>query len=290
MSARTKAELFLLSCTVIWGGTFVVVKQGLADASPLFFIALRFSLATILFVLLSARSVRQINKPTLRGGLALGIILFLGFATQTVGLQYTTASKAGFITGLLVVFTPLFQIMIEKRLPKTGNVIGVILVVVGLFLLTSPEGSEFNLGDGLTLICAALFGLYIVFLDMYSKEHDPLQLSFLQFVVTAVLAAVASPLFESIRYSMTLGFMASLAYLTILATVFTLTIQTRYQKDTTPTRAAIIFSVEPVFAAVIAYFSLGERIGSLGILGGIIVVLGLLVSELSDVLFGRKVD
>lgn len=290
MSTRTKAELFLLSCTIIWGGTFVVVKQSLADVSPLFFIAIRFSLATVLFVSFSARSLRQINKRTLQGGLALGVMLFLGFATQTVGLQYTTASKAGFITGLLVVFTPIFQIMIERRLPKTGNVIGVILVVIGLFFLTSPEGSEFNVGDGLTLLCAAIFGLYIVFLDIYAKEHDPLQLSFLQFVVTAVLAAIASPLFESIRCSLTPGFIASLAYLTILATVYTLTIQTRYQKDTTPTRAAIIFSVEPVFAAIIAYLALGERIGSLGVLGGIIVVSGLLISELSDMLFSRRED
>jgi len=165
LKIRTKAELFLFSCTVIWGGTFVIVKSGLEDSSPLQFVAIRFTIAAILFFPFVAKSLRSISRKAWEGGIVIGSLLFLGFVSQTIGLTYTTASKSGFITGLLVVFTPIFQVVIERRAPKIGNVIGVILVTVGLYLLTSPEGSEFNIGDLLTLFCAAVFGLYIVYLD-----------------------------------------------------------------------------------------------------------------------------
>lgn len=287
MKKRTKAELYLLLCTLIWGGTFVVVKQGLENSPPFLYIAIRFGLATLLFIPFVLKHLRSISKEAILGGIVLGVLLWIGFATQTVGLQFTSASKSGFITGLLVVFTPIFQIIIEKRLPKKGNVIGVILVVIGLYFLTSPAGAHFNIGDSLTLVCAAFFGLYIVYLDVFSKKHSFLILAFIQFVVSAFLSAICSYFYEPLEIKFTSNMLLGLAYLTILATVFTLTIQTKYQKDTTPTRAAIIFSLEPVIAAFFAFMVLGEIIGGGGILGGGLVVAGLLISELSDVIFPR---
>jgi len=285
MKSRTKAELLLLSCTLIWGGTFAVTKTGLEDVSPMLFVAIRFGIATLLFLPFVAGGIRSMTRLTARGGILIGLLLFFGFVTQTIGLQYTSASKSGFITGLLVVFTPMFQIMFSRQLPKAGNVIGVILVTVGLYFLTSPEGSEFNRGDLLTLMCAAFFGLYIVFLDIYTRNGDVKQIAFLQFAVTAGGGIVGAIMFDETLLRPTGDLVWGIAYLVLLATLYTLTVQTRYQKETTPTRAAIIFSVEPVFAAVIAYFALGETIGLSGVLGGGIIVLGLLVSELSDVLF-----
>lgn len=285
MKIRTKAELLLLSCTIIWGGTFVIVKGGLDDSPPVFFVAIRFVIATLLFLPFVARGLSSMSKISFRGGLVIGILLFLGFISQTIGLQYTTASKSGFITGLLVVFTPIFQIAIERKLPKIGNVIGVTLVTIGLYFLTSPAGSEFNLGDGLTLLCAAIFGLYIVLLDVYSREANVWHMNFMQFAVTALGALVISLAFEDISVNLTSSFVGAIAYLTLPATLYTVTTQVRYQKETTPTRAAIIFSIEPVFAAGFAYLGRGEIIGTLGIVGGILVVGGLIVSELSDVLF-----
>lgn len=285
MKTRTKAELLLLSCTLIWGGTFVVVKGGLEDSPPILFVAIRFVIATLILLPFVAGQLRSMSKISFRGGLVIGILLFLGFVSQTVGLQYTTASKSGFITGLLVVFTPIFQIVIERKPPKAGNILGVALVTVGLYFLTTPTGSEFNLGDGLTLICAAVFGLYIVFLDLYSKTANVWHMNFMQFAVTAVGATLTALLFEHISVHLTSGFLGAIAYLALLATLYTLTVQVRYQKDTTPTRAAIIFSVEPVFAAGFAYLFLGEVLDVKGVLGGGLVVGGLIVSELSDVIF-----
>jgi drug/metabolite transporter (DMT)-like permease len=249
-------------------------------------IALRFAIAGVLFTALTARSLRGMSPATVLRGVILGVLLFAGFATQTIGLQYTTASKSGFITGFLVVFTPMFQFLIERRPPRIGNVIGIVLVMIGLYLLTAPEGAEFNLGDGLTLVCAIMFALYIVYLDMFTQSHDVVQLTFLQFLTTALLAAVGAGLeFPHLQWTVNLAF--ALGYLAILATLYTLFIQTKYQKDTTPTRAAIIFSIEPVFAAVFAYLILGEIIGAVGVLGGGLIVAGLLVSELADVIFPR---
>jgi len=287
MKTRTRAELFLLSCTIIWGGTFVVVKGGLEDSPPFLFVAIRFAVATLLFLPFVAKGLLTMSKASLRGGLIVGVLLFLGFLAQTTGLLYTTASKSGFITGLLVVFTPIFQIVIERRLPKIGNVIGIFLVTVGLYFLTSPAGSEFNLGDGLTLACAMVFGLYIVYLDVYSRKGNTMHLAFMQFAVTGLGAMIVSIVFEEMSVRLTANFLEAVAYLALLATLYTLTVQTKYQKDTTPTRAAIIFSIEPVFAAVFAYFFRQEIIGTVGIIGGIFVVGGLLVSELSDMIFRR---
>jgi drug/metabolite transporter (DMT)-like permease len=285
ISGRTRAELFLLSCTLIWGATFVITKNSLDDASPMLFIAIRFGIASALFLAIFFSTLIKMNWPAVLKGGMLGLLLFAGFVPQTLGLRYTSASKSGFFTGMLVVFTPLFQLLIERRPPKTGNLVGLILVSIGLYFLTSPAGSQFNLGDGLTLACAVVFALYIVYLDVFSKKHNVTQLAFLQMVVTATLAALGGLLFEEWHFEFKAHLALALAYLSIMATVVTLYLQTAYQKQTTPTRAAIIFSLEPVFSAVFAYFVDHEALGGLGIVGGALIVIGLIISELSDVIF-----
>lgn len=290
MTSRTQAELLLLSCTLIWGGTFAVTKSGLEDISPLLLITLRFAIATMLFLPFANLGSVPMTSATVKGGVIVGILLFIGFVTQTIGLEYTSASKSGFITGLLVVFTPLFQILIERKPPRAGNIAGVVLVTTGLYFLTSPEGSEFNVGDGLTLVCAAVFGLYIVYLDLYTKEGNVRQIAFLQFAITGFGSLAGALFFEDMMFTAGWNTIGTVGYLALLATLYTLTIQTRYQKETTPTRAAIIFSVEPVFAAFIAYLALGETIGAPGVMGGGLIVAGLIVSELSDVMLRPRLQ
>ena len=282
MTSRGRAELLLLGSTLIWGGTFVMVKMGLEDISPLLLLTIRFAIATLIFLPFVLRLLKVMTRGTFVRGSILGILLSIGFISQTIGMQTTTASKSGFITGLLVVFTPIFQILIERRIPRLGNVIGIGLVMVGLYLLTAPAGSSFTTGDALTLLCAAVFGLYIVYLDVFTKSDDFRLLAFLQFVVTLVASGAGFILFEVPRFQASNFLFGALAYLAVLATVLTLVVQTRYQKDTTPTRAAVIFSLEPVFAALLAYVVIGEQIGTLGVIGGAVVVGGLLVSELWD--------
>ncbi|MCL5266528.1 MAG: DMT family transporter [Bacteroidetes bacterium] len=281
-SGRRRAELILLSITLVWGGTFAVVKFALSDASPLTFVAIRFGIASLIFPLIYRKNYLKMDRGTLVSGLFLGLLLMIGFAFQTIGLKYTTASKSAFITGLLVAFTPIAQAVIERKMPTKGNLIGVGLVAVGLFFLTSPGGQGLNIGDVLTLVCAISYAIYIVYLDVYSKKYDVSKLTFLQLSETAVLSIVAAPFVETMHVHFTVGFVWALLYTSILATVFATYLQTKYQRETTPVRAAIIFSMEPVLANVIAFFAFGEFVGVIGAFGGVLIVAGLLTSELLD--------
>lgn len=282
MSRSRKAELILLSITLIWGGTFAVVKYALNDVSPLTFLALRFGAASLVFPLIFRKNYFSMDRETFLGGLLLGVLLMVGFAFQTVGLKYTTASKSAFITGLLVAFTPIAQAIIERKMPTRGSLIGVALVAVGLYLLTSPGGQGLNIGDILTFFCAVSYAIYIVYLDIFSKKHDVSKLTLLQLAVTGMLSITFAPLVETMHVHFTVGFIWALVYTSILATVFATYLQTKYQRYTTPTRAAIIFSMEPVLANVIAFFAFGEFVGWIGAVGGAFIVAGLLSSELLE--------
>jgi len=286
VTPRSRAETFLLATTLIWGGTFVAMKIGLTGMSAMMLIALRFTIAAFVFLLFLSRKIFPISQTAAKKGALLGVILFLGFVAQTTGLYYTSASKSSFITSMMVVFAPFLQVVLERRPPTVGNLLGVLIICVGLWFLTSPAGSEMNVGDVLTLVCSILFGLYIVYLDIISKEIGAFQLTFLQVATCALLAWTVIGVVETPTFEFSLSSLAALGYLTVFATLLTTTIQTAYQKDTTPTRAAIIFTIEPVFACIFAFLVLGENIGGWGFLGGTLIISGVLLSELSDSLPG----
>jgi drug/metabolite transporter (DMT)-like permease len=282
MITRAKAEFFLLTTTLIWGSTFVAMKIGMTGMSALMLIASRFAMTSLFFLLFFHRKVFPIPMSSLVKGVILGLFLFLGFVAQTVGLNYTTASKSSFITSVMVVFVPMLQYVIERRPPTVGNILGILVVCTGLWLLTSPAGSTVNIGDALTMVCAVLFAFYLVYLDIVSKEMGEIQLTFLQVSTCAVLAWGGVLLTEKPTIPSSRDSLLALGYLTIFATLITTFVQTKYQKHTTPTRAAIIFTIEPVFASIFAFLILGEQIGAPGILGGGLIVAGVLLSELSD--------
>jgi drug/metabolite transporter (DMT)-like permease len=286
MTTRSRAELALFSTTFIWGSTFVVVKAGTENISPSLFISLRFGIGALIFGLLLFNKLKHIHFRTVKKGIILGIMLGVGILLQNYGIYQTTASKSAFITGLMVIFTPIAQLVLERRPPKIGNIVGIFVVMCGLFLLTSPSGSEVNYGDILVLISAFIFGVYIVYLDIYSKDENVMQLAFIQVAVTTTIAAVAVP-FENIIFMPTTQLLLSLLYMGICATVFSTYVQTRYQKDTTPTRAVIIFTIEPVITAVLAYFVLGEILGFSGIIGAVLIISGILISEFMDLILRK---
>ena len=283
---RRRAELLLFLTTFVWASTFVSNKIVLMDVSPLLLTALRFALATAIAFAVWHRHILALGRDALKKGTILGLLLSIGFIIQIFGLQQTSASKSAFITGMLVVFTPIAQVVIERRAPKLGNVVGIVFVSVGLWFLTSPAGSAFNMGDGLTLIAAVLFAVYIVYLDVFTKEIQSeggvAQIFFLQLMVTLLVALIGTVLFENFSFHPTRNALLLIVYLAIFATVISTFIQTKYQRETTPTRAALIFSLEPVIAASLAYVVLDERIGLLGVLGGALIVAGVLISEFSD--------
>ena len=292
-----KGEAALLFTTVIWGGTFAIIKSALGSISPMMFLTFRFSMATIIFLPFVFSRLKKLDKESIRQGLILGFLYFGGFASQTLGLNYTSATKSAFITGTFVIFTPIFQIVIEKKLPGKGNIIGILLVASGLIFLSSRGtnfldiihelGTNFNIGDYLTLVCAVFYSLYIVYLDIVSKKIDTLSLVFMQIAVTAVGAIAGAMLFEAsgieaVKFILNKDVIFAVIYTSILATILTTTLQTKFQKYTTPAKAGIIFSFEPIIASVVAFFLLSEKISNFGLAGCIFIFCGLLISEVMD--------
>lgn len=258
-----------------------MVKGALDGVTPFLFCTIRFVAAVIIVTLLFPQKLRGMTKSgVLRGGL-LGVFLFVGFMLQTIGLQYTTASKSAFFTGMLVVCTPLVQFIWQRRLPSFGNLLGTLLAAFGLYLLTAPTGASFNAGDGMTLICSLIFGAYIVYLGMVSVDTDRYHLMYIQNLTVAVFGLMCTPFFENAHIEYNFNVIGSIAYLAIFATLVTGWVQVRYQGDTTPTRASVIFTLEPVIAATSAYFVRGEMLGMIGIAGATVILFGILVSELS---------
>ena len=290
-------ESALLLNTVIWGATFAIIKGALDDVSPMVFISLRFTIAALILLPFIFGTFKKYNKALVFGGALLGLFYFLGFATQTIGLNYTTATKSGFITGTFIVFTPLFQLLIEKRKPSRVNIVGIVLAFLGLVFLSakgtsflnifSELGKNFNLGDFLTLLCAMFFALYLVYMDIISRKFDYMPLVFIQIAVTGVGGIITAILFsasgvETIRFSLNSNIIFAVLYTSILATILTTILQTKFQKVVTPSKAGIIFSFEPIFAALFAFFALSEKISNFGLIGCALIFAGLFVTEVFD--------
>jgi drug/metabolite transporter (DMT)-like permease len=287
----------LILTTIIWGGTFVIIKESLTFVSPMVFISSRFLIATLLLLPFVTLIFKGSTAVEVKGGLILGLFFFIGFATQTIGLNFTTATKSAFITGTFVIFTPILQLIFEKRNPSRWNITGIILVIIGMIFLSSRGtsvfdvfseiGSNFNIGDFLTLICALSYSGYIVYLDIISKKAKFMPLVFIQISLTAVggilfLLIFAASGIEQVRMEFNSYVIIALLYTALLATLVSTILQTRFQKYVTPTKAAIIFSFEPVIAALLAYILINELLGSFGVIGGIFIFAGLLVSEIFE--------
>jgi len=296
ISKHYRAELALFSNAVIWGGTFVLIKSALQDISPMVFLGSRFLLASIILFPFVFRQLREATRQNYRDGIILGIFLYIGFAVQTIGLNYTSATKSAFITGTFVVFTPLFQTILEKRVPSLSTVGGIILVFIGISFLSAKNDSflsvfyelaaNFNFGDLLTLICAVFYAVYIVYLDIISPRNDYKFLTFTQIFVTAMLAYSSALLFgfsgiETAKISLSPIVLVTIIYTALLATVLTTALQTKFQRDVSPTKASLLFSMEPIFAAVFAFFLLSEKISIFGFIGCAFIFAGVITSELS---------
>ncbi|MEN8194144.1 MAG: DMT family transporter [Bacteroidota bacterium] len=293
---KYKGELILLLITLFWSATFVIVKESLYDISSMLFVGLRFLIAGLILLPIIIHKKISFRNVDLKLPIFLGILLFLGFATQTIGLRYTSATKSAFLTGTAVVIIPIVQTIIEKRKPGTGSIIGVVVVLFGISLLSGGDSiftlledlaANFNFGDGMTLMCAFFFALYVVYLDILSNQYDFWLLLMIQIVVTMVFAFVFSVVFhivnfEVIKFNFSPQLGMGILYTAIFATLVTTALQTKYQKLVTPTKAGIVYSFEPIFAAVIAYLAIGERITTFGYIGAALIFVGLIISEVFD--------
>ncbi len=293
---KYKGEIILLFVTLLWSATFVVVKEALGNISSMLFIGLRFLIAGVILLPIIVKKKLAWKNTNIYPLLLLGALLFLGFASQTVGLKYTSATKSAFLTGSAVAIIPIIQLILERKKPKVGSVIGVVLVLLGVVFLSGGNSiltlladiaTNFNLGDSLTLICAIFFALYVVYLDILSSSYNFWILLTMQIVVAMILAFIFAFIFHFVGYELALiNFTPQLSfglfYTAIFATLVTTMLQTKYQKLVSPTKAGIVYSFEPIFAAIIAFIVMHETITPFGLLGAALIFLGLIVSETFD--------
>ncbi|KAB3530079.1 DMT family transporter [Alkaliphilus serpentinus] len=289
MKKQLKADLALLGVTVVWGSSFVLTKNALDYLPTYNFLAIRFILAALISSIIFYKNILSINKDTLKYGIIIGIILFGGYAFQTVGLNYTTASKSGFITGFSVVIVPIVSALFLKQKPHKEAVAGVILAIVGLGFLTLNSSLTLNIGDTLTLIAAFMFAFHIITVGKYTVMVDSIAMAIIQIAMVGVLSLFFSFAIENPTIPRGFDVWLSILILATLATSGAFIIQNAMQKFTSPTHTALIYSGEPVFSAVFAFIMLGERLTKQGILGSVLILSGMILSEMDwKKMFGKQ--
>jgi len=287
LNQRIRADLALVLCTFIWGATFVVVKDALADISVLAFLAVRFGLAAILLAVMFRRSITRLDKGGVWAGAQIGLFMFGGFVFQTTGLRWTTPSKAAFITGSSVVLVPLLLAAFGWRRITPWTWTAVAIAFGGLYFLTVPrEGFlGINRGDPIVLVCAILFAMQIILISRYVERFSVGGLSFLQVAATAALSILALPIaagmgWEPVRIVWNGNVVFAIAATAVAATAIATPLQTWGQKHTSASHAAILFTLEPVFAALTSLLLRRERLDARTLAGAALVLVGILLAEL----------
>ncbi|GAB6155655.1 DMT family transporter [Desulfosporosinus burensis] len=279
LSKSQWADFSLLLVTLVWGSTFVIVKWAIEDLPPFPFLAIRFALAFISLLPFLWIQKAHISKGTVLKGAALGVFLFSGYAWQTVGLQYTTASNAGFITGLSVVFVPALVTLTTRKLPSPSLILGIVCALVGLAFLSLGDRFQLNKGDLMILACAVSFALHIFLVGRYAPETNATVLASVQILTVSILSGFFSFLLPQPSISFSSTVWIALLVTAIPATSLAFFVQTKMQQFTTPTHTALIFSMEPVFAAISAFFFAGEMLTQRGLFGAGLVLAGMLIAE-----------
>lgn len=281
-----KAEIMLLLMTVIWGATFLFIKMGLDFTGPFFYLILRFTVALTLCVLVFWNKLNFKDKDLLKKGLSLGLIFGAGFILQTKGLEYTSIQKSAFITGLTVVITPFTFKIISKRNILLFSKIGVIIAFLGLYIFTEPDFSDLNKGDIFTFASTFCWAIFIPLLDKFTYQNETkyltINLVFLQLLSMISVAIIGFFIFEFDEFHLQLdvNLIASVLFNGIMASFVLMFIHTNFQKYTTPVKAALIFSLEPIFAAFFAFLFLQEYLTQIELIGASVLFTGVLVSEL----------
>ena len=276
-----QAEIYLLIIVIIWGSTFALIKGVIDLIPPYTYLTYRFLLAALILVLIFWKRMKKINIMILKKGSLIGIFLFLAYTFQTVGIKYTTATKAGFITGLSVVLVPIISHFLIKEKINRNSAIGVVLAFAGLWFLNYSSSFSFNLGDFLVLLCAFSFATHIISVGLFSKKLDYVLLAIVQITVVFVLSLLMALIYErpAIHLSYSADIWWSIMITGVFATALAFYMQNRFQRYSTATKTAIIFSGEPIFAAVFSYFLLGEKVGLIAWIGGLLIIFGMIVSQ-----------
>ena len=293
-SKQIKANLILLLTAFIWGFTFVAQRASMLHVGPYLFNALRFMLGTLslipIWFFLKNRMVRFKHTPirsTLTCGLLAGLSIFAGASFQQVGLVTTTAGKSGFITGLYVIIVPVIG-MLWGSYSGLNTWLGAFFSAIGLYFLCMTESLTISWGDTLTLFCAVFFAVHVILISVFSQKNDPILLSMVQFAVCAILSLVVAVCIEPFHIEGILNAGPAICFCGVFSVGVGYTLQVVGQLNANPTHAAIILCLEGVFAAICGWLFLDEQMTSRSISGGVLMVLGMIISHTNFSLSGEN--
>lgn len=283
---RRFADLSLALIALIWGATFVIVKEAVVETPVEVFLAVRFTVGAVALGLFLApfgtAKIRKAKRDSWVWGTFTGVLLGIGYLFQTMGLQITTASKSAFLTSLYIVLVPLLSSLVYRVVPQLREIFGVAVATGGMALMSwQGESLSLNRGDWLTLGCAVVFAGHILSVGKAAESGDTALVSLLQIVVSAVLfwgLVVVTPPGAEVRW--TPGLIRAILVTGVGATALTFLLQTWAQQYTSPTRASLLFSLEPVFGAWTAWLWAGETLGQTAWLGAALILTGILIVEL----------
>jgi drug/metabolite transporter (DMT)-like permease len=282
-----RADLLMLLTAMIWGSAFVAQRQGMDSIGPFLYSGLRFALAALILLpllpILQRRSpdapTPPVNRPLLLGGVLMGLALALGINLQQVGLLFTSVTNSGFITGLYVIIVPLLGLLIGHK-TGLGIWLGACLAVVGMFLLSVGEGFQVASGDWLQLAGAFVWGVHVLLVGYFAGRHDPLRLAVVQFITCALISLLLAVLLEEIRLEAIIAAGPAILYGGVFGVAIGFTLQVVAQKHAIASHAAIILSLEAVFAAIAGALLLGEALEMRGYFGCALMFCGMLLAQL----------
>ena len=283
------ADLGLLYCAVFWGVSFVTMKILVGVYPACWLLFLRFSTGALLLYVFFRRRIHEHIMPMLKGGVLIGLFLFLAIASQTVGLNYIGGGRSAFISATYVLMVPLMLWAVRREFPGWVKLFAAGLCVAGMYFLTGEDVSDASLtGDALTVICALTFAVEVILTASYARGSDPLALSFVEFLSFAVFALVSSLMFESRPVLLDTGSIYELLFTIIFATFGCYSMQVWAQKYAEPSHATIIMSLESVFGLVSSIIFLGETLTLRAGIGCALIFVSVLASELEPYLHARR--
>lgn len=258
--SQGRIYLFLVMTTFFWGGSFLFSKIGLREIPPQIFVCVRFTLAALIMLVVFGRRLGALNRGILRRGAIVGLVLGLTNISFVFGVRDTSISRAGILNNLFVLFIPLITKLVWKDHVGRVNLAGITLAAAGIWQLAAGGGAGFNRGDLVSTICALFIACHIITVSKVLRDDDVYLISMVQFATVAVMAGIATVAFPAQLFSVSPMAVMSVIYCAIFPTVFCFTLQNIYQRYVTPTRAGLIYTLDPVWSLIAGIFILGERL------------------------------
>ncbi len=278
MNSR-KAEFLMGTVSLAWGSSYLLMKVGLDGISPFNLIALRFGIAFICMALVFLPRFRNLTAAVLWKGILMGILLFLLFAGLVIGVNHTTASTAGFLASTTVIIVPILESILKRRFPNRTIVLSILLAIVGLFLLTVKDTFGLDKGAAYCLFAALFYAIYIIVLDRIAKKEDTLLISIIQLGVTSFLGTIFMLCLEKPSLPQTAEQWGAILGLGLICSAYGFVIQPIAQRYTSSEKIGLIFSLEPVFSAILSFIFLHEILDIKGYIGAVLIFSGVVFSQ-----------